>query len=100
MKITNIHGIPEPFVRAVQDDNYSRGASDFSATGLIRPPQIRHLEELHKDELSTDVTDMIAALMGNSVHSTLEKYAPENALAEKRWFAEIDGVTVSGAIDL
>ena len=100
MAITNRHGVPEQFVRALENDKYSKGDADFSATGLLRPPQITHLESLHGDSLTTDVSDMLFALLGTGVHAVLEGSAPESALVEKRWFADIDGASVSGAIDL
>jgi len=100
MKITNQFGAPEQFVTALTNDSYSKGEADFSATGLLRPPQIAHLEKLHEEKLSTDVSDMLFALLGTGVHSLLEGCAPEGSLVEKRWFAEMNGYTISGAIDL
>jgi hypothetical protein len=100
MPITNQFGAPEQFVRALQNDGYSKGDADFSATGLLRPPQMARLEREHEDKLSTDVSDMIFALLGTGVHSLLEGCAPEGSLVEKRWFADMNGYTVSGAIDL
>lgn len=100
MKITNQFGAPQQFVTALTNDSYSKGEADFSATGLLRPPQIAHLEKLHEEKLSTDVSDMIFALLGTGVHSLLEGCAPEGSLVEKRWFAEMNGYTISGAIDL
>lgn len=100
MKVTNQFGAPEQFVRALENDGYSKGDADFSATGLLRPPQMAHLEKEHEDKLSTDVSDMLFALLGTGVHSLLEGCAPEGSLVEERWFAEMNGYTVSGAIDL
>lgn len=100
MVITNQFGAPEQFVKALENDAYSKGDADFSATGLLRPPQITHLEKEHGDKLSTDVSDMLFALLGTGVHSVLEGCAPEGSLVEKRWFADMNGYTVSGAIDL
>tara|TARA_R100000315_G_C5231232_1_gene142242 strand:+ start:1409 stop:2146 length:738 start_codon:yes stop_codon:yes gene_type:complete len=100
MNVTNQYGAPEQFVRAIQNDGYTKGDADFSATGLIRPPQISRLEAEHEDKLSTDVADSLFALLGTGVHAVLEGHAPEEALVEQRWFAEMDGYVVSGAIDL
>ena len=100
MNVTNQYGAPEQFVRAIQNDGYSKGEADFSATGLLRPPQISRLEAEHEDKLSTDVADRLFALLGTGVHAVLEGHAPEGALVEERWFAEMDGYVVSGAIDL
>ena len=100
MNVTNQYGAPEQFVRAIQNAGYSKGEAAFSATGLLRPPQISRLEAEHEDKLSTDVADRLFALLGTGVHAVLEGHAPESALVEERWFAEMDGYVVSGAIDL
>ena len=100
MNITNKHGAPDQFVRALENDSYTKGDADFSATGLIRPPQITHLERLHGHELSTDVADMLFALLGTGVHAVLEKFAPEGALVERRFYGELGGYKLSGAIAL
>ena len=98
MNINNDFGAPDAFVRAVTDDSYSKGEADFSVTGLIQPPQISRLKEEHGDKLSADVRDRIWMLLGTSVHNILEKYGEGNV--EQRYFAECDGSTISGAIDL
>jgi len=100
VRVTNQYGAPEQFVAAVQRDRYSRGESDFSATQLLRPPQMARLEAEHEDKLSSDVSDMVFALLGSGVHSILEGCAPDGAIVERRWFAEASGYVVSGAIDL
>ena len=33
MNLTNQHGAPDAFVRALQDDSYTKGEADFSVTG-------------------------------------------------------------------
>ena len=70
MKITNQFGAPEQFVRALKNDSYSKGEADFSATGLLRPPQIAHLEKLHEEKLSTDVIWTSAAIKVSKVGFT------------------------------
>ena len=100
MNVTNRHGAPSQFVRALENDAYTKGDADFSATGLLKPPQATHLERLHEHELSTDVADMVFALLGTGVHAALEKFAPKGALVERRFYGELGGYKVSGAIDL
>ena len=39
MILTNEHGAPEAFVRAIQNDPYTKDGADFSVTELIKPPQ-------------------------------------------------------------
>tara|TARA_A100001515_G_scaffold120041_1_gene102865 strand:+ start:12993 stop:13829 length:837 start_codon:yes stop_codon:yes gene_type:complete len=96
--LTNQYGAPEAFVRAMEDDSYSKGEADFSVTGLLQPPQIVRLRAEHEDKLSADVRDRVWMLLGTSVHNTLEKYG--DGIVEQRLFAECEGVTISGAIDL
>ena len=73
MQITNKLGLPEPLVRAVKNDQYTKGDADFSVTQLIKPPLIDHLEQEHADELESDVSDSIWQLMGQSIHTILER---------------------------
>tara|TARA_R100001377_G_scaffold18320_1_gene9441 strand:- start:2644 stop:3459 length:816 start_codon:yes stop_codon:yes gene_type:complete len=98
MITTNEFGAPDAFVRAVTDDLYSKGEADFSVTGLIQPPQIARLKKEHEDKLSSDVRDRVWMLLGTAVHNTLEKYGEGNV--EERYFADCNGTTISGAIDL
>ena len=44
MKYTNKHDIPKEIIRAIENDQYTRGNSDISVTGLLQPPRIRLLE--------------------------------------------------------
>ena len=98
MTLTNQYGAPDAFVRAMEDDSYSKGDADFSVTGLLQPPQIARLRAEHEDKLSADVRDRVWMLLGTSVHNTLEKYG--DGIVEQRLFGECDGTTISGAIDL
>jgi hypothetical protein len=45
VKLTNNFDAPIEFVKAVEDDKYSRGDADISVTSLIQPPQIGRLYE-------------------------------------------------------
>jgi hypothetical protein len=101
LKYTNKYGVPESVVRAIKNDSYDKGQADFSVTGLLKPARAARLEELHKHELEEDVSDRIFSLLGQSVHSVLERSArPDSDLVEKRFFTKIEGVVLSGQIDL
>ena len=102
MKITNKYNLPEALIRAIADDEYDRGDSIISVTGLISPPRINILQELNKDNLESDAVDRIPSLLGTAVHKILEKGAKtlENHIVEERLFADINGWRVSGAVDL
>ena len=40
MILTNEYGAPDAFVKAIEGDPYTKGDADFSATELLKPPQI------------------------------------------------------------
>ena len=101
MKYTNRHNIPQEIINAVHNDNYSRGKATISATGLLQPPRIRLLAQEHYDKLTIDVSDEIWKLLGQSVHTILER-ANENSediITEQRMFAKVKDWTVSGQTD-
>ncbi len=98
MKLTNHSGFPEALVKAIQNDPYSKGESDYSVTGLLKPPRMSALELAHKDDLEDDVEDRIWSLYGQVAHLILER-ANEADLAEKRFFGEFSGKIVSGQVD-
>lgn len=105
MRYTNKYGLPVAFVRAVVNDPYNKGASDFSATGLANPPRASALIEKFKDTIEVDVTSRVAAIIGQGSHSIAERAArPELDMCEERLFAKfvVDGkeYTVSAALDL
>ena len=101
MKYTNKHGIPKEIIRAIENDQYTRGNSDISVTGLLQPPRIRLLERKHHDDIVLDYSDETWKILGQAVHAILER-ANENyddTITEQRLFADIEGWTVSGQTD-
>ena len=101
MKYTNRHNIPQEIINAVHNDNYSRGKATISATGLLQPPRIRLLAQEHYDKLTIDVSDEIWKLLGQSVHTILERANENNedTITEQRMFAKVNDWTVSGQTD-
>lgn len=97
--LTNKLGLPAPIVRAVERDPYDRGRSDFTVTQLVGPPRLRVLRKRHAAEMTEDVSDRIYSLVGQSVHTILERAAMEGALAEKRLYMTVDGLAISGQLD-
>jgi len=59
MKLTNNLRLPDPMVRAVGNDSYTKGDADISVTELLTPPQLRALRIKHHDEIVEDVSDRI-----------------------------------------
>ena len=100
MKITNKFNLPAPLVAFVSRDTYSRGASQYSVTELMSPPKIKRLQEQYDTVMERDASEMIASRMGSSMHSLLEQKDYPGYLNEERIFTEMDGVIISGAIDL
>lgn len=105
MKYTNKHNLPAPFVRAVENDTYDAGDSDFTATSLSLPPRAWALMKLRKDDLVIDVSSRVAAIIGQGTHANAERAArPGIDLCEERIFSdfEVDGkiYKVSAQLDL
>lgn len=97
MNLTNVHNLPDALVAALANDQYV-GGGDISATKLIDAPRIRTLSRKYKDSIVVDASEMIWSLMGQAVHTVLER-ANTSALVEKRLFWDVDGWQLSGQFD-
>lgn len=97
MRVTNKSGLPESIVRAITNDPYE-GGGDISVTTLIAPPQMRLLKNHHHDELEEDAADRIWSLIGQAVHSILERI-DDGSIKEKRLYMDVSGWSVSGQFD-
>jgi hypothetical protein len=100
MKVTNKFGVPAPLVTLATREYYSKGASQYSVTELLSSPRIRRLREQYDGEMVSDVSDMLWSLLGSALHVVMERGETEGWTKEERLFVEVDGVTISGAIDL
>lgn len=100
MKITNKHNVPQTIVTLANRNDYSKGEADYSVTEIISPPRIQRLRRKHYAEMEQDVADMLWQLMGSALHVVAERSEVPNHINEERLFVEIDGVILSGAIDL
>jgi hypothetical protein len=102
LKITNILGLPQPIVDAVQNDPYDSGDSDISVTRLIAPPRQVYLNGKHSGELTEDCSDRLFSLMGQAMHYILERGGDVEGkrIIERRLFTEVSGWRLSGQIDL
>lgn len=100
----NRFNYPDSLLRVIKNDPYSKGDSDFSATGLLSPPRATVLIEKHSSSLEIDIYSRIASLIGQGVHSVLERAQRQGDLIEKRFFGVfvINDIeyTVSAQIDL
>ena len=100
MIITNKYNLPQTFVNVMKRPTYSKGKANISATELISSPRIVQLRKLHEDKIETDVADMVWSIFGTAIHGVLEHGKDENHLIEERLHANVDGWSISGAIDL
>ena len=101
MKYTNKHNLPSEIIRAVENDQYTKGDSIISVTGLLNPPRIRMLQSIHGHEITSDYSDEIWKLLGQGVHAILER-ANENyddTITEQRLYQEVKGWRISGQTD-
>jgi hypothetical protein len=97
MNLTNTLGLPDAFVNAVRNDPYS-GGGDISVTKLIDSPQRRVLYKQYKNLIVEDVSERVWSLMGQAVHTVLER-AETSALVEERLYMEVNGWQLSGQFD-
>lgn len=99
--ITNTLNLPAAIVAAVQNDPYTAGKSDLSATKLIDAPQVVQLGRQHHDKLTVDVSERIWALLGQAVHTILERAGlrEDGMVVEERLYADVLGWTISGQVD-
>ena len=97
MNLTNLKGLPDAFVAAVRNDPYT-GGGDISVTKLIDAPQRRALYGKFKDFVVEDVSNRVWSLLGQAVHTVLER-ADTSALVEERLYMDVDGWQLSGQFD-
>ena len=100
MKITNNQNLPAPVVALLTRNYYTKGESQYSVTEIMSPPKIRRLREQYDSEIEVDVTSLLATQFGTFMHGKLEAKEIDGYLNEERLFTLVDGVTISGAIDL
>lgn len=100
MIITNKFNLPQTFVNITRRPTYSKGKANLSATELINSPRIVQLRKAHEAEVEYDVSEMVWSIFGTAIHNVLEHGKDENHIVEERLHAEVDGWSISGAIDL
>lgn len=89
---TNKFNLPEPIVKAVQwSDRPEAKPNHYSVTTLLRPPQARALEKFHDSEITQDVSDGLWRLLGQAVHSVVERASNGSPGAELSLSSPIPG---------
>jgi hypothetical protein len=107
-KLTNRLSLPEPIVRALQNDPYDSGDSDYTPSSLNQPARMRRILQLDPDGCVEDASERIDSLFGQAVHLILERAAKEleaeGYVVEKRFHGTfpVDGriYRVSAQVDL
>ena len=101
MKYTNKHNLPIEIIRAIKNDQYSKGESHISVTGLLQSPRIRLLNIENQDKITVDYSDEVWKILGQGIHAILERANEnyEDTITEQRMFAEVNGLTISGQTD-
>ena len=104
MKLTNKFNMPYPLFAAIQNDGYD-GVNNFAekqitVTTLIAPYKLSILKQRHWHELEEDASDKLWILLGQSIHTILERVNLTGASIEKRITKEVIGWKVSGKADL
>lgn len=97
MNLTNTYNLPDAILQAVKNDPY-KGGGDISVTKLIDAPQRRQLLSKYKASIVEDVSDRVWSLLGQAVHTILER-ANKSDIVEERLYAEVNGWQLSGQFD-
>jgi len=100
MKLTNKYHLPEAFTRFSERNPHDSEGADITVTSLIDSPQIHRLRTEYADELSEDISDNVMSILGTAVHEILRQGAGEESIVEERLHMEMDGMKISGQIDL
>lgn len=87
MRLSNKKNLPNVILRALENDSYDAGDSDYTASQIVKPPQIIALEHKHQDDIEEDASDRIWSLFGQLGHTLLERAGDHNEITEKRYFA-------------
>jgi len=103
LKINNKFNLPPFVVEALTFSDYSKGDSQISVTQLIDSPRITQLKKKFADQLESDAVDFVWSRFGTSVHTMFEeaiKSSGFDAITEERMFVDLEGWTLSGAVDM
>ena len=100
MKLTNNFGMPETILNVIERPQYSKGKANMSVTELLNSPRIVQLKRKHWEDLTEDAADMVWSIFGTAIHNILEHGKGDTHIVEERIHVELDGMRISGAIDL
>lgn len=90
--------LPQVVLNALASNEYTQ-RDGFSATTLIKPPQMVTLQKRYGDDPVENPVDKLWSIFGTAVHNVFEKYAEEDALVEQHYSIEVAGTTIHGTVD-
>jgi len=93
MPITNKYGLSTPWIRIAEQNLYDK-VGWRSATELVGPVRLAMLRDRHREHIEVDVCDMSHAILGEAVHTLLER-AGDDAITEQRFIIDVMGKEVS-----
>ncbi len=101
MTLTNRLRLPEPIIRAISNDSYTKGDADYSVTELLSPPQLVRLRREHAAEITEDASDRIWSLLGQAVHTIIERASEglPDVLTETTLVLDFEDTRIKGTFD-
>lgn len=100
MNFTNKHDVPDYIFEWLVYDDYDHHEGVISTTTLLGGVRKHILYQRHKDDLTIDASDMLDRRLGSALHSTFEVIMMDNIEKEKRIFATVNGMEISGKYDM
>lgn len=97
--INDLPAEADAIYQAIKSDPYTRGNADYSVTEIIAPPRQIILKRRHENEITELASERIFALVGQSIHSILER-SNKHGTSERRLTIDVLGKRISGAMDL
>ena len=93
--------LPKSLLNYISNDSYDAGSIpvDISATRLKDTPRISRLFKQHRDKIKINHLDKGFAKLGEAWHKAMEDSSPDDWICEKRFYADVNGYVISGAID-
>jgi len=102
VKFTNKFKLSDEFVHWLTFDTYDYNIDQMvlSATTLMKPIRALVLEQRWADDLTVDVSELVASRYGTALHDSWEKCQIPNAIQEVRYYRDLEGFKISGKVDL
>lgn len=100
-EISSQSGLPASLDAYLKADGYDAGSlpTDVSATRLKDSPRIGRLWAKHRDKIKSKPLSNGYAKLGEAWHHHMEMHAPDHWIVERRFYAQVDGKIISGALD-